>query len=383
MPPEHHAVLSASSSYRWLKCTPSARLEQEFENVNSRATEEGSAAHALAEHKLKRALKLRSQRPTSAFEDDAMDEHTTDYVNFVLEQLNEMKNGEEPIVLIEEKLDFSKYAPDGFGTVDAAIIALGRIHVIDFKYGQGVFVQTENNSQMMLYALAVLSKYGRKYKVKKISMSIFQPRRENVSTWTITAAELRKWARTILVPKAKAAYKGCGEYMPGEHCQFCKAAAKCRARAEENLRLAQIEFSPPPVLSDEEIEEILPKLGDVVKWANDLMAYASDETLLHGKEWKGFKMVEGKTTRKYSDENAVADAANKAGYRDIYSKKLIGITEMRKLMGRTDFENIIEPLLIKPTGKPILVPENDKRPAIITTDAKTDFKDYIGEKNNE
>lgn len=312
-----------------------------------------------------------------------MDEHTTNYVNFVLEQLNEMKNGEEPIVLIEEKLDFSKYAPDGFGTVDAAIITLGRIHVIDFKYGQKVFVQTENNSQMMLYALAALSKYGRKYKVKKISMSIFQPRRENVSTWTITAAELRKWARTILVPKAKAAYKGCGEYMPGEHCQFCKAAAKCRARAEENLRLAQMEFSPPPVLSDEEIEEILPKLGDVVKWANDLMTYASDETLLHGKEWKGFKMVEGKTTRRYSDENAVADSANKAGYRDIYSKKLIGITEMRKLMGRTDFENIIEPLLIKPAGKPILVPENDKRPAIITTDAKTDFKEYIGEKNNE
>lgn len=278
MPPNNHAVLSASSSHRWMQCTPSARLELEFEGSTSQAAAEGSAAHALAEHKLKRALKLRSQRPISPFEDDAMDEYTTDYVSFVLEQFYEMKDGaeEDPLVLIEQRLDFSSYVPDGFGTGDAVLLAPGKLHVIDFKYGQGVLVEAEHNSQMMLYALAALKKYSRKYKVKRVSMSIFQPRRENVSTWTITATELRKWAKTVLIPKAKAAYNGDGEYLPGEHCQFCKAAARCRARAEEKLKLAQREFSLPPLLTDEEIEEILVKLPDITKWANELMAYVNN-----------------------------------------------------------------------------------------------------------
>ena len=258
-----------------------------------------------------------------------MDEYTTDYVSFVMEQFYEMKDGaeEDPLVLIEQRLDFSSYVPDGFGTGDAVLLAPGKLHVIDFKYGQGVLVEAEHNSQMMLYALAALKKYSRKYKVKRVSMSIFQPRRENVSTWTITATELRKWAKTVLIPKAKAAYNGDGEYLPGDHCQFCKAAAKCRARAEEKLKLAQREFSLPPLLTDEEIEEILVKLPDITKWANELMAYATDAALFHGKEWKGFKVVEGRSVRKYSDEDAVAEAANKAGYRDIYIQKLIGGTD--------------------------------------------------------
>ncbi len=379
MPPNNHAVLSASSSHRWMQCTPSARLELEFEGSTSQAAAEGSAAHALAEHKLKRALKMRSQRPTSPYEDDAMDEYTTDYVSFVMEQFYEMKYGveEDPMVLIEQRLDFSSYVPDGFGTGDAVLLAPGKLHVIDFKYGQGVLVEAEHNSQMMLYALAALKKYSRKYKVKQVSMSIFQPRRENVSTWTITATELRKWAKTVLIPKARAAYNGDGEYLPGDHCQFCKAAAKCRARAEEKLKLAQREFSLPPLLTDEEIEEILVKLPDITKWANELMAYATDAALFHGKEWKGFKVVEGRSVRKYSDEDAVAEAANKAGYRDIYTKELIGITEMQKLMGKAEFEKVIVPLLIKPPGKPTLVPSSDKRPAINTSNATTDFNEFM------
>lgn len=383
MPPNDHAVLSASASHRWMQCTPSARLEQEFEGGTSQAAAEGSAAHALAEHKLKRMLKLRSSRPTSPFEDDAMDEYTTDYVSFVMEQFYEMKDSaeEDPLVLIEQRLDFSSYVPDGFGTGDAVLLAPGKLHVIDFKYGKGVLVEAEKNSQMMLYALAALKKYGRKYKVKRVSMSIFQPRRENVSTWTITAAELRRWAKTVLIPKAKAAYSGDGEYMPGAHCQFCKAAAKCRARAEEKLKLAQREFSLPPLLSDEEIEGILEKLPDITKWANELMAYATDAALYHGKEWKGFKVVEGRSVRKYSDEDAVAKAANKAGYRDIYTKKLIGITEMQKLMGKAEFEKVIAPLLIKPPGKPTLVPSSDKRPAIKLSDATSDFTEIMEDKN--
>ena len=378
MPPNNHAVLSASSSHRWLHCTPSARLELEFDSSTSEAAAEGSAAHALAEHKLKRALKMRSQRPTSPYEDDAMDEYTTDYVSFVMEQFYEMKDGgEDPLVLIEQRLDFSSYVPDGFGTGDTVLISPGKLHVIDFKYGQGVLVDAERNSQMMLYGLAALKKYSRKYKIKRVSMSIFQPRRENVSTWTITATELRKWAKTELVPRARAAYNGEGEYLPGDHCQFCRAAVKCRARAEEKLRLAQKEFSLPPLLSDDEVEEILTKLPDITKWANDLMAYATDAALYHGKEWNGFKVVEGRSVRKYSDEDAVAKAANKAGYRDIYIQKLIGLTEMQKLMGKAEFEKVIGPLLIKPPGKPTLVPSSDKRPAINISNATTDFQEFM------
>lgn len=377
MPPNSHAVLSASSAHRWLHCTPSARLELEFDSTTSTAAAEGSAAHALAEHKLRRALKLRSTRPTSPLEDDAMDEYTDDYVSFVMEQFYEMKgDGEDPLVLIEQRLDFSSYVPDGFGTGDALLLSPGRLHVIDFKYGQGILVEAERNSQLMLYGLAVLKKYGRRYKIKTVSMSIFQPRRENVSTWTITAAELRKWAKTELVPKARAAYSGEGEYLPGDHCQFCRAAVKCRARAEEKLRLAQKEFSLPPLLSDEEVEDILSKLPDITKWANELMAYATDAALYHGKEWNGFKVVEGRSVRKYSDEDAVAKAANKVGYRDIYIQKLIGITEMQKLMGKQEFDRIIGPLLIKPPGKPTLVPSSDKRPAIKVSTASTDFSEF-------
>ena len=378
MPPNSHAVLSASSSHRWLNCTPSARLELEFDSSTSTAAAEGSAAHALAEHKLRRALKLRSTRPTSPLEDDAMDEYTDDYVSFVMEQFCEMKgDGEDPLVLIEQRLDFSSYVPDGFGTGDALLLSPGRLHVIDFKYGQGILVEAERNSQLMLYGLAALKKYGRRYKIKTVSMSIFQPRRENVSTWTITAAELRKWAKTELVPKARAAYSGKGEYLPGDHCQFCRAAVKCRARAEEKLCLAQKEFSLPPLLSDEEVEDILAKLPDITKWANELMAYATDAALYHGKEWNGFKVVAGRSVRKYSDEDAVAKAANKAGYRDIYIQKLIGITEMQKLMGKQEFERVIGPLLIKPPGKPTLVPSSDKRPAIKVSNASTDFSEFM------
>ena len=375
MPPERHAVLSASSSHRWLRCTPSARLEQEVDGNSSQAAEEGSAAHALAEHKLKRALKLRSSRPTSPYEDDAMDEYTEDYVSFVLEQFHEMKGDskENPLVLIEQRLDFSSYVPDGFGTGDAVLVAPGKLHVIDFKYGQGVLVEAEMNSQLMLYALAALKEYGRKYRIRRVSMSIFQPRRENVSTWTITAKELRQWAKTELVPKAKAAYRGTGDYLPGEHCRFCRAAIKCRARAEEKLLLAQREFSPPPLLTDDEIEAILTKLPDLTQWASDLMVYATEAALLHGKEWKGFKMVEGRSVRKYADESTVAKAANQAGYLDIYTQKLIGLTEMRKLMGKATFEKVIEPLLVKTTGKPTLVPNSDKRPAINLSNAENDF----------
>ena len=380
MPPKSHAILSASSSHRWLNCNPSARLEQEFEDQETEAAAEGTAAHALCEHKLRKALKLRSKKPVSQYDCDEMDDYTDGYVQFVLEQLAQAKlTCPDPQVLIEQRLDFSCYVPDGFGTGDCLIIASPRLHVIDFKYGLGVLVDAYQNPQMMLYALGALRIFDCLYDITEVSMSIYQPRRENVSTWTISVDELMDWAENTLRPKADLAYKGEGEYSPGSWCQFCKAAVKCRARAEAKLDLARFEFAQPPLLSDAEIEEILGKLDDLTKWANEIMAYAQDAAINHGKEWAGYKLVESRTNRKYTDEDAVARAAASAGYRDIYKKTLISITEMEKLMGKQTFKEILGGLIAKPIGKPTLVPASDKRPAITTTGANHDFNEYKGE----
>ena len=380
MPPKSHAILSASSSHRWLNCNPSARLEQEFEDQETEVAAEGTAAHALCEHKLRKALKLRSKKPVSQYDCDEMDDYTDGYVQFVLEQLAQAKlTCPDPQVLIEQRLDFSCYVPDGFGTGDCLIIASPRLHVIDFKYGLGVLVDAYQNPQMMLYALGALRIFDCLYDITEVSMSIYQPRRENVSTWTISVDELMDWAENTLRPKADLAYKGEGEYSPGSWCQFCKAAVKCRARAEAKLDLARFEFAQPPLLSDAEIEEILGKLDDLTKWANEIMAYAQDAAINHGKEWAGYKLVESRTNRKYTDEDAVARAAASAGYRDIYKKTLISITEMEKLMGKQTFKEILGGLIVKPIGKPTLVPASDKRPAITTTGAKHDFNEYKGE----
>ena len=380
MPPKSHAILSASSSHRWLNCNPSARLEQEFEDQETEAAAEGTAAHALCEHKLRKALKMRSKKPVSQYDCDEMDDYTDGYVQFVLEQLAQAKlTCPDPQVLIEQRLDFSCYVPDGFGTGDCLIIASPRLHVIDFKYGLGVLVDAYQNPQMMLYALGALRIFDCLYDITEVSMSIYQPRRENVSTWTISVDELMDWAENTLRPKADLAYKGEGEYSPGSWCQFCKAEVKCRARAEAKLDLARFEFAQPPLLSDAEIEEILEKLDDLTKWANEIMAYAQDAAINHGKEWAGYKLVESRTNRKYTDEDAVARAAASAGYRDIYKKTLISITEMEKLMGKQTFKEILGGLIAKPIGKPTLVPASDKRPAITTTGAKHDFNEFKGE----
>lgn len=374
MPPEKHAVLSASSSHRWLNCNPSARLEEKFEDNETEAAAEGTAAHALCEHKLRKMLKLRSRKPTSKYDCDEMDEYTDGYVEFVSEQIAQAKQFcKDPLVLIEQKLDFSCYVPDGFGTGDCLVVADHLLHIIDFKYGMGVLVDAVENPQMMLYALGALRLFDSLYEIDTVSMSIYQPRRDNVSTWTISVAELNEWAENTLVPKAKLAFEGKGEFSPGTWCTFCKAAVKCRARAETKLQLAKYEFAEPPLLSDEEIEDILGRVDDLTKWANEIVAYAQDAAINHGKTWSGFKLVESRTIRKYSDEEAVAQAASDAGYHDIYKKSLIPITEMEKLMGKKTFAEVLGGLVVKPQGKPTLVPASDKRPAIIVTGAEQDF----------
>lgn len=374
MPPSKHAVLSASSSHRWLNCSPSARLEQEFEDRETEAAAEGTAAHALCEYKLRRALKRQSRKPISKYDCEEMDTHTDNYVQFVLETIAQAREHcADPIINIEQRLDFSCYVPHGFGTGDCIIIADKTLHIIDFKYGQGVLVEAEQNPQMMLYALGALRIYDTLYDIEDVAMTIYQPRRENISTWTISVADLKTWAEEVLVPKAKLAFEGQGDYMPGPWCTFCKAAVKCRARAEEKLALARYEFAQPPLLTDAEIEEILGKLDDLTRWAEEIKAYAQDAALNHGKQWHGYKVVEGRSVRKYSDENAVIEAANAAGYHDIFRKSLLPITEMEKLMGKQEFSEVLSGLIIKPAGKPTLVPITDKRPAM--TKANIDFNE--------
>ncbi len=222
MPPTKHALLSASSSHRWLGCTPSARLEQEFEDRESAAAAEGTAAHALAEHKLRRALKMRSKKPISQYDCDEMDGYTDDYAAFVLEQYEQAKQTcRDPQILIEQRLDFSRYVPDGFGTGDCILVSDKHLHIIDFKYGMGVLVEAEGNPQMMLYALGALQLFDSLYDIEEVSMTIFQPRRENVSTWTISVPQLLDWVEPSLEPKAEMAYRGEGEYTPGPWRTFC------------------------------------------------------------------------------------------------------------------------------------------------------------------
>ena len=373
-----HALLSASSSKRWLSCTPSARLEEQFrdEPGGSVYAEEGTAAHALAEHKLKKALKRRSKRPVSDYQCDEMEECTDGYVAFAMEQV-ELARQEcaDPVVLIEQRLDYSAYVPEGFGTGDLLIVADHILTVIDFKYGKGVPVDAEWNPQMMLYGLGALELFDALYDIEIIRMTIYQPRLESVSTWEISVKDLMEWVEMELKPKAVLAIKGEGEFHSGDWCRFCRAKNTCRARAEEYLRLAQMEFKQPPLLTDEEIAEVLKVADELAKWSADVYAYAQDEAVTKGKKWAGFKLVEGRSNRKYTDEEEVAQAAQKAGYTDIYKKTLIGITEMERLLGKKRFAEVLGKLVYKPQGKVTLVPESDKRQEIVAATAEADFKE--------
>ena len=371
-----HAILSASASKRWMNCTPSALLEKQFADEESIYAAEGTAAHALAEHKLKRFLKKRSKRPVSDYDCDEMEECTDDYVSFAMEQIEQAKQScSDPVVMIEQRLDFSRWVPEGFGTGDLVIVADDTLYIVDLKYGKGIAVSAEWNPQMLLYSLGALELFGSLYDIEKVNMTIHQPRLENVSTFEITVHDLMEWAEQELMPKAEMAAKGEGEFAVGDWCRFCKAKNTCRARAEEYLRLAQMEFKPPELLSEEEIAEVLKVADELAKWSADVYAYAQDEAITHGRVWNGFKLVEGRSNRKYVNEEEVADAAKAAGYEDIYKKSLIGITEMEKLMGKKDFQKILGSLVYKPQGKITLVPESDKRPPIQTETAEADFKE--------
>lgn len=373
--PDQHALLSASGAHRWLNCPPSAVLESREPDSSSAAAEQGTVAHALAEHKLRRALKQRSKRPVSTWIDDEMETLTDDYVAYVQEYLSlaEETCG-DPQVLIEQRLDFSHVVPGGFGTGDCVIIAEPTLQIIDLKYGQGVLVEAAHNPQLMLYALGAIHAFGDLYDIERVAVTIYQPRRGNVDTWETSVAELEAWVEAEVKPKAELAAAGEGEFCPGSWCQFCRIAPTCRARAEANLALAQLEFAPPAELSDSEIADVLARIPQLKTWAADVEAYALSKAVNQGVVFEGFKLVAGRSVRKYTSEKEVAAAAEAAGYRDIWDRKLITLTAMEKLMGKSAFNEILGDLVTKLAGKPTLVPASDKRPPLDLVSAATDFQ---------
>lgn len=371
--PAKHSDLSASGSNRWLHCPPSAKECAKLPDVSSEYARQGTDAHTLCEYKVKKALGRKMKDPTEdlTFYNEEMEECASEYAQFIMESLSAAKEHcKDPLVLVEQRLDFSRWVPGGFGTGDCVIVADDTLMVIDFKYGLGVLVDAEKNSQMMCYALGALSLFDGIYDIKEVNMTIFQPRRENVSTASMTKEELLHWAETVLKPTAELAAQGKGEYKAGDHCRFCKLKANCRKRAEYNLELAKYDFAVPSTLEDEEIEIVLSKADELVNWAGEVKEYALQQAL-SGKSWKGWKLVEGRSNRRYVSEEAVAAKVEEAGY-DPYEKKLLGITAMTKQLGKKKFDELLKGLIEKPQGKPVLVPESDKRPALHT--AVDDFK---------
>jgi len=381
-----HALLSASGAYRWLNCTPSARLTEKMEDTTSPYAEEGTLAHALGELLLKKELKLikpkqfnqelKAIRENPMFFPD-MEEEVEEYANYVMEAYNAaLAKTKDALIFLEEQLDYSSYVPDGFGTGDCIIIADGEMEIIDLKFGKGVEVSPIDNPQLKLYALGAYEKYGFIYGIDKIKMTIAQVRLNNISSWDINVKMLEEWAENELKPKAKLAFEGKGEFVPGPWCGFCKAKTTCKARADMNLGLYQSYNQDPNLLSIEEIAGILGQVDDVIKWANDIKEYALEEAL-KGVKFPGWKLVEGRSNRKITDEAALAAILIKEGYQEeqIYKPKMLeNITTLEKLVGKKKFAELAGNLIEKPPGKPTLVTEDDKRPELDSAESEFDFK---------
>ena len=369
--PNKHAMLSASSSSRWLACPPSAQLCAALPDTVTDYAREGTCAHELAEYKVQRLLGNSTSNPTENldFYDTEMEDCTDSYAQYIAELL---ANLQEPMALVEQRLDFSRYVPDGFGTGDCVIVADDVLTVIDFKYGKGVAVSADHNSQMMLYALGALELFDALYDIAEIRMVIFQPRIQNLSECTLPLSELLHWAETELKPKAELAARGEGAFSAGEHCRFCKQKATCRKRAEYNLQLAKYDFAMPDKLTDTEIETILATADQLTAWVADVKEYALRQAL-SGKQWHGYKVVAGKSNRKCTNPAAVAVAVQSYGKNPYKEPELLGVTAMEQLLGRTQFEALLGSLTEKPQGKPTLVPCSDKRPA--WSNAQEDFNE--------
>ena len=384
-----HAILSASGSERWLACPPSARLEQEFESTTSQYAEEGRFAHSLAELHLGQFLgkctsqtkdKLLTEMQKNDFYSQEMEDYIQVYVDLAIEKINAARaKSEDAIIFLEQRLDFSPWVPEGFGTGDLVLVADGVVEVVDLKFGKGVPVSAIGNTQMRLYGLGAYQLFDVLYDIQTVRMTIVQPRLDNISTEELSAAELLKWGNETVRPIAKLAFDGKGEFVAGEHCVFCRARYTCRARAEANLEIAKYEFRDPPLLDQNEIADVLGRATALRSWVADVLDYALAQARDHGVRWPGWKLVEGRSNRKYVDDDEVIRALKNAGYteKDIFEEVLKGITKMEKLLGKKKFTELLTDagLVIKPPGKPTLVPESDKRPEINSTaSAIEDFK---------
>lgn len=371
-----HAVLSASSSERWLNCPPSARLCEAYEDKGSDYAAEGTDAHALCEFRLKQALGIPADDPIEnlSWYNEEMEDCAAGYAAYVSELLETAKQTcADPVVMIEQRVDFSRWVKEGFGTADCIVIADGVLNICDYKNGQGCLVLADRNPQMMLYALGALEIFDGIYDIDTVRMTIYQPRKSNISVYEMDKADLYEWANSELTQKAQLAYEGQGSFSCGEWCRFCKAKAECRERAEANLALARYEFQTPALLADEEIADILGKVDALTSWATDVKEYALQQAV-SGTVFPGWKLVEGRSNRKYTSEAAVAAAVESIGF-DPYEKKLLGITAMQKLLGKSRFEEILSPYIEKPQGRPAFVRSSDKRPEWNT--AKNDFMEEM------
>lgn len=374
-----HAFLSPSASHRWLMCPPSAKLNAALPDQSSPYAKQGTDAHELCAYLVEKALGRDVKDPTENLDyyDEEMQMCAEGYAEFVMQELELARQTcPDTEVLIEQKVDFSKWVEGGKGTADCILLSDGTAEIIDYKNGLGVMVSSESeefggNPQLMCYSLGVIDMFDGIYNIDTIRMAIYQPRRDNLSVYEMSKADLLKWADEVLAPTAALAMKGEGEFKAGSHCQFCKCKATCRKRAEFNLEMAQYDFAMPDTLEDHEIEAILMKVDQLTSWADDVKEYALNQAL-QGKEYENFKVVEGRSVRKYTDEDAVAFAVKDAGF-DPYEKKLLGITAMTSLLGKKKFEDLLGGMIMKPPGKPTLVSKSDKRPAMKNT-AQEDFK---------
>lgn len=401
--PDVHALLSASSSKQWLHCPPSVRLQENFPNESSVYAAEGTFAHEVCEYKVRKYLKERVKRPQSEEYDTEEIEQITDvYAEFVISIIEQMKeNGCEPLAFVEERVDYSHIAPSGFGTADMLIIGKdqqgrGILHVCDFKTGAGVFVDADHNSQMMLYAIGALAAYGFLYDIEIVRMSIIQPRLDNISTFECSRQELEDWGESIKTI-AKLAYEGKGEQHPGDWCRFCRAKPVCKACADEALALCREDFldldavafddtaeesdmtapyeadtqtavfKQPGLIPIAELAEIMPTLNRISSWIEAVFAFVSSEAINHGVPIPGYKVVEGRSKRVFTDTKAVADTAVANGYTDLYKQSLITLTEFEKMIGKKKFNELLGEYVAKPPGKLALVPESDPREPVDLT----------------
>lgn len=387
--PDAHARLSASGSKKWLNCPGSVRLEEKFPDKGSDYAAEGTTAHTLGELKIKLALK-KITRPTyhkkiAQLEiNDEMQEYTDGYRDYVLERLNNARSvcDADLMLMVEERIDLTDHVPDGFGTGDAVLVGSGLLEIIDLKYGKGVKVSAEENTQLMLYALGALTAYDWMYGIETVRLHIYQPRIDNVDMWECSADKLREWGEWVR-ERALLALEDDAPCCAGKYCDdgFCKARAVCRAYNEEKQKLAYLDFKRPAELDTDEIAEVLEQADALAKWAKTVSDYALDQALNHGVRYPGFKLVEGRSNRIYTDEDAViAKLLEDAAYteKDILTRKLKGITDMEKMLGKKKFEAVLGELVVKPQGKPVLVRTEDKRPEINSNEnAKADFEEIL------